>query len=287
MKNIIELNWKTPDFSVNRVQYLTFYSEIAKSEVSYHIYTPEIYDIEKKIHLPVLYWLHGTGCGETGRDIEWLSNYFNSAIIKGKIPPIIVVFPYGMIKSMWINSKDGTVPMETVMVKELVPHIDQTFQTISSHKGRLVEGFSMGGYGAARLGFKFFNTFGATSFIGGGPFQEELTDKNSPRANICEIEEVMQKVYGNDVEYFKVQSPYKIAKQNAKSIRAKTTVRQIVGENDEVLKNNLNFHKHLMRLEIPQEFKLLPGVSHNVMQYFNALGEDNWKFYNLVFGTEI
>jgi len=284
----MELNWATPDFSVGRVQYRTFYSAAAQSEVSYHIYTPEIYDTETEQQFPVLYWLHGTGGiggKKTSRDIEWLSNYFDSAIREGKIPPMLVVFPYGMINSMWVDSKDGSVPMETVVVKELVPHIDETFRTISSREGRLIEGFSMGGYGSARLGFKYHDVFGAVSILGGGPLQQVLTNENSPRAEAEEIEELMRKVYGDDVNYFKEQSPYEIAKRNADSIRVKTIIRQVVGEDDEVLENNLDFHAHLMQLEIPHEFKRLPGVTHNTPQYLNALGEDNWEFYNLVFGT--
>jgi hypothetical protein len=32
---------------------------------------------------------------------------------------------------MWCDSKDGQAPMETAVVKELVPSIDLTFRTIA------------------------------------------------------------------------------------------------------------------------------------------------------------
>ena len=135
-----------------RVEFHTFDSAAAKAKVSYHLYTPEAYDTEKEQRFPVLYWLHGTGGGRAG--IAPLSAFFDRAIREGKIPPMLIVFPNGLATSMWCDSKDGSVPMETVVVKELVPHVDATFRTVAAREGRLIEGFSMGGYGAARLGLQ-------------------------------------------------------------------------------------------------------------------------------------
>ena len=59
--------------------------------------------------------------------------------------------------------------METIILKELVPHIDETYRTLASRQGRLIEGFSMGGYGAARLAFKHHEIFGAASILARGP----------------------------------------------------------------------------------------------------------------------
>ncbi|MCI0540314.1 MAG: hypothetical protein L0Z50_34355 [Verrucomicrobiales bacterium] len=149
----ITLPWVTPAVRAPRVEFRTFESAAAKTKVSYHLYTPAIYDTKQEQRFPVLYWLHGTGGGAAG--VRPLASHFDSAIGAGKIPPMIVVFANGLASSMWCDSKDGNVPMETVVVQELVPHMDATFRTIARREGRLIEGFSMGGYGAARLGFKY------------------------------------------------------------------------------------------------------------------------------------
>ncbi len=55
----------------------------------------------------------------------------------------------------WVNP-DATPPLatfETVIVNEWIPHIDATYRTISVRVGRAIEGQSMGGFGAAHLGF--------------------------------------------------------------------------------------------------------------------------------------
>lgn len=47
-------------------------------------------------------------------------------------------------------------PIEDVIIKDFVPHVDATFRTNGQHG---LEGFSMGGYGSAHLGLKFSNLF--------------------------------------------------------------------------------------------------------------------------------
>lgn len=272
--------WVLPVVSAPRLQHRTFDSAAAKTKVSYFIYTPEVYDTEKERCFPVLYWLHGTGGGLGG--VPYLVAHFDTAIREGKTPPMLVVFPNGLARSMWCDSKDGSVPVETVVVKELVPHIDATFRTITSGEGRLIEGFSMGGYGAGRLGFKYHDMFGAVSMLAAGPLDPEF--KTIPRATPEEREWLMQTVYGGDIEYFKAQSPWVLAEQNATAVRTTTLVRQIVGDLDETLELNRKFHQHLVSLDIPHTYTELPGVDHSPMALLNVLGETNWEFYREVFG---
>jgi uncharacterized protein (TIGR03437 family) len=280
----IKTQWSTPVISAPQLQYRTFYSAAAKSIVSYHIYTPEQYDRENERRFPVLYWLHGTGGGLAG--IQPLRTFFDNAIRSGIAPPMLIVFANGLPISMWCDSKDGRVTMETVVVKELLPHIDATFRTIASREGRLIEGFSMGGYGAGRLGFKYPDVFGAVSMLAGGPLDLEFM---GPRATADpeERELIFQNVYGGDIEYFKAQSPWVLAEQNAAAVRNRTRVRQVVGDRDGSLAQNRDFDAQLTRLNIPHAFTVLPNVGHDTLAIFNALGAGNWDFYRAVFGANV
>ena len=65
----------------------------------------------------------------------------------------------GLPRSLWADSKDGAAPVETVFIKEVITDVDRAFRTVASREGRILEGFSMGGYGAARLGFKYPQIF--------------------------------------------------------------------------------------------------------------------------------
>ena len=124
---------------------------------------PAAYDREPQRRFPVVYWLHGSGGGLSG--IPPLAAHFDAAIEAGKTPPFLVVFVNGLINGMYVDWRDGSVPLETVIIKELVPHIDATFRTIATREGRMLDGFSLGGYGAARLGFKHPELFRAVSML--------------------------------------------------------------------------------------------------------------------------
>lgn len=276
--------WVTPVVQAPRLQHRTFESAAAKTKVSYFVYTPEIYDAEKERRFPVEYWLHGSGGGLQG--LRPLVAYFDAAIRGGKIPPMLVVFPNGMESSMWCDSKDGRVPMETVVVKELVPHIDATFRTVATRAGRLLEGFSMGGYGAARLGFRYPELFATVSFIGAGPLQPEFKVDETPRANPIEARLLFRDVWGDDQECFKAQSPRAFAAKNAATLKTGSRIRQIIGDRDSTLANNRDFEALLKKLEIPHEYSELKGVGHDPKAVLDALGESNWEFYREVFGAK-
>lgn len=144
-----QLAWVTPEVKAPSVSFQTFDSEAAKTKVSYHIYQPAAYDRELQRRFPVVYWLHGSGGGLAG--IPKVAAHFDAAITAGKTPPCLIVFVNGLVEGMYVDWKDGSAPLETVIVKELVPHIDAKYRTIATREGRLLDGYSMGGYGAARM----------------------------------------------------------------------------------------------------------------------------------------
>ena len=42
------------------------------------------------------------------------------------MPPAIVVMPQGLNQNRWMDYRDGTKPMESIITKNLIPHIDAT-----------------------------------------------------------------------------------------------------------------------------------------------------------------
>jgi enterochelin esterase-like enzyme len=270
--------WVTPNVSAPRVEFRTFDSATAGTGVSYHLYTPRAYHTQTNRHFPVFYWLHGGGDrGWTG--IPRVAAHFDRAIAQTNIPPHLVVFVNGLVKGMYCDWKDGSVKLETVIVQELVPHIDAAYRTIEDRKGRVIEGFSMGGYGAARLGFKHPDLFGAVSILGGGPLQPRLTQ--TPRVGIRGREAILKRVFGNDQEYYYHVSPWRLAELNAEALRKDIRIRQVVGDRDETFAFNHDFHEHLEGLKIPHDWIVLPGVGHNPMAVLHSLGDHHWSFYRV------
>jgi enterochelin esterase-like enzyme len=274
----------TPAMRAPRVEFHTFNSQAAKVKVSYHLYTPEAYDTQKERRFPVLYWLHGTGGGLAG--IAPVSAWFDAAIREGKIPPMLVVFPNGLASSMWCDSKDGAVPMETIVTKELLLHIDATARTIATREGRIIEGFSMGGYGAARLGFKYSQLFGAVSILAGGPLDLDFA---GPRAtgNPGERERILKGTFGSDLEYYRSQNPITVAQQQADVVRDKVRVRMAVGSRDNTGPLNRAYSEHLKKLNIAHTLTIVAGVGHDTLALLKGMGEANWEFYRSALSPNI
>jgi enterochelin esterase-like enzyme len=263
-----------------RVQPQVLQSSVLDSQVGYHVYLPEAYEAEPRRRFPVVYWLHGTG-GSSQAASGAVSKLFDSAIRAGKVPALILVFPEGRSRSMWVDSKDGRTPMETFVVRELVPHVDASLRTIASSRGRIVEGGSMGGYGAARLGFRYPNTFGAVSMLSAGPLQEKLDVDDAPVTGTAHAQLVLDEAFGGDLAHFRAQSPWALAEGIDPALRGTLVLRQIVGEHDEVLEHNRRFSEHLTALGIPHSYEVLPGVGHSPRELFVALGQSEryWQFF--------
>lgn len=271
-----ERQWVTPAIQAPGVKQVIFESKAAGTKVSCHIYLPTAYEKDKKQRFPVLYWLHGSGGGLPG--IRPVSGFFASAIESGKIPPTIVVFPNSFANGMWCDSADGKTPIETILIKELIPYVDANYRTKTVKKGRILEGFSMGGYGAGRLGFKYSNKFSGVSILAGGPLDLEF---QGPRAaaNPRGRDQILQTVYGGDMAVFKAQSPWVLAERNAKSLKGGPTLRICIGEDDFTFNANKAFSDHLSKLGIKHSFLSRAKIGHDTLGLLNALGDENWKFY--------
>ena len=134
-----------------------------KKTVGYCIYLPPHYEKEKERRFPVVYFLHGAG-GTESSDVG-LSGNVHALVTAGVIPPVIYVFPNGGKQSGYRDWDDGKVKAETLIIKELVPHVDQQFRTLAKPETRAVCGFSMGGGGAMRFALKYPDLFGTAASL--------------------------------------------------------------------------------------------------------------------------
>ena len=270
-------NWITTPVLAPRLKQYFLYSNSTKTKVSYHVYTPPLYDTDKTKYFPTIYWLHGHGGGLFG--LAKMVEYFDHAIQNEQIPPTIIVFPNGMKESMWCNSKNGKIPMENFLIQDLVPEIDTNFRSIPKRTSRLIEGFSMGGYGAARLGFKYPEIFGSISILGGGPMQKIFDADTGPINLAPDRIRILNAIYGNDQSYFLAQSPWALAENYTKANHDKILVRIAVGKLDAMLEPNKDFSDHLNRLKISHDYISPSSIRHEPISLLNSLGDLNWSFY--------
>lgn len=256
--------WVKPPIKAAHVQHHTFQSKYVNGPVSYLIYLPADYEKGSRRY-PVMYWLHGRGGAQTG--IPGFADKLTAAIESGKAPAMIVVFVNGLPTGGYRDSKDGKQPVESVTIKELIPHIDATYRTIAQRESRLVEGFSMGGSGAAKWGFKFPELFGSFSVFAGA-----LLGSGAPRSPRDPVLDLAPE-----------DDPWILAEKNADKIRPDTAIRITVGSRDGLAKSNTAFHELLVKHNIRHEFAVIDGVPHTPWPLYDALGDNCWAFYYQAF----
>jgi endo-1,4-beta-xylanase len=263
--------WVKPLVEAPRLQHKTFHSPTIDGDVSYLVYLPAAYERDHDARFPVLYWLHGIGGAQTG--VPRFVGRLDAAIEAAAAPPMIVVFVNGLRDSFYCDAADGTAPVETVIVKDLIPHVDGAYRTTATREARIIEGFSMGGFGAAHLGFKYPELFGAVSLIDSAMLGVAEMERRHP--------ELFQRIFAGQRETFAAEDPRTLGERNADSLRGRTTVRIAFGA---IRQANATFHDLLTRLDIPHEYELFPDAGHNHAPIYDTLGERNWAFYRRALG---
>jgi enterochelin esterase-like enzyme len=269
--------WVTQAVAAPNLYQRVFRSTVIGAAVSYHVQLPPGYDADPARRFPVLYWLHGTGGGVGG--LPRNTAHFDAAMRAGSMPPTIVVYPHGLPAGMWVDSKSGDTPIESILVRDLIPHVDACYRTVAAREGRIIEGYSMGGYGAARIGLRYPQLFAGILMWAAGPLQEEL--RVTPRASEEERARLMRTVYGDDMAYFRQLSPWVQAQRALESGVPLPRLRLVVGTADETYPANLKFHEHLKRLGLAHEYVEVPGVGHSLPALWSALGDGASAFYDL------
>lgn len=295
-----EPSWLMAPVEGPNLHYRTFDSKAAGTKVSYLLYLPPGYEKDTDRRYPVVYWLHGIGGSQQG--VPDMAANMTRAIEAGKMPPVIFVYCNGMIRGGW---SDAQWPVETVTIKELIPHIDATCRTIATREGRGVEGFSMGGGGASVWGFKYTDLFGTVSIIAGAmrdpsappraprpetaspaasdtPAAADATppaaDSASPTATGGAPGGATPLVRGPR------SNPWELVEKNGAAIRGRTFVRIAVGGKDQLRTVNASLHDFLTRHEIEHEFHVVPDAAHSPGPVYQGMGDKNWEFYRAAFG---
>jgi enterochelin esterase-like enzyme len=130
----------------------------------YYVYLPVGYE-SSELHYPVIYLLHGRGDDY----FAWLNgvNVLDSLIAGGELSPVIAIMPdmpssdraSYYVDSAYTGDDFPAEPVETAFFDDLIPHVDTTYRTITTREGRVVGGYSMGGYGALRYALAYPDQF--------------------------------------------------------------------------------------------------------------------------------
>lgn len=232
---------------------------------SYRIYLPPGYSANPRRRYPVIYFLHGLGIDSKRPITSGYISRADAAIRSGVVPPTIIVLAEGPNTGWYMDTEDGTGLVESVIIKNLIPYVDSHYRTIASPAARAIEGHSMGGYGALRLGFKYADMFAAVT-------------GNSPA-----VFEKAAKGIGSQA-FWEAQSITSFARANIVTLKRKK-IRIIAGDQDSLFPAARKLAQVLSTLGIPHEFTPVPGAPHNQDQLLQYEAFDTMAFYGSVFSA--
>jgi S-formylglutathione hydrolase FrmB len=210
----------------------------------------------------VLYLLHGWSDDHTA----WARRTSLERYVGGL--PLMVVCPNGEHGS-YVDAPRPHAAFETLIVRDLIGWVDRTFRTIPRREGRVIEGLSMGGYGAAKLALKYPDMFCAVAAHSGSVAKASL-----PRFLPPKRRRELAPIFGDHP----INGPDDVFALAARCPRHKLpAIRLDCGKDDWLLPQNRALHRHLTKLRIPHEYSEPPGA--HTWEYWDRQVQEALTFF--------
>ena len=268
-----DITWVNPPATLPAgVQHRILHSKSMHRDVGYNIWLPPDYQSSGRRY-PVIYWLHGSGGHESSS--LWIAEEYQKAIRTEGVEPALIVFPNGGRKTEYRDWQPQNVMPETMIIRELIPHIDESFRTIATPEGRSLEGMSMGANGALKLAFKYPELFHSVVAYAGS-YKRLPLDGYFPSVALEQQAWIakLSQWYSADDDVFE------LAHKNSARL-GELRIRFVAGTKDIALGDAEALHPWLVARGIPHEYEILLGVGHDARAYYRRSGLSGFRFHFL------
>ncbi|MBN2069058.1 MAG: hypothetical protein JW739_05415 [Opitutales bacterium] len=151
-----------------------------------YVYLPQDYE-SSGMRYSVIYFL--TGYGMDNR-LDWIEEAVNQAMQVH--PCILVSIPVrNELDGAFMASNQVVGDWESFICRDVLAYVDAHYRTLPSRENRFLAGFSMGGYGALRLGLEHADLFSAVYALAPGLFADNGLEEAMPT-----WDETFLKAYG-------------------------------------------------------------------------------------------
>lgn len=130
-------------------------TDLLRLPLEFRLYLPPCYDQLTDRRYPVLYLVHGQSFNDDQWDRLGVDEVADELIASEEIPPLIIVMPRDRI---WSQPTED--PFGQAVIEDLVPWIDQNYQTHPDRDHRAIGGLSRGAGWALNIGFSQWESFG-------------------------------------------------------------------------------------------------------------------------------
>jgi endo-1,4-beta-xylanase len=258
-------SWHASGALNGTLQTVTFTGSPTGNPIPFTIYLPGGYGAGTNRY-PVVYHLHGLGGAHNSPQTSSVPASHEAAVAAGLIEPCIIVFPDGYGDSFWADSANSAKPAETNVRHELIPYVDANYRTIATRERRAIQGFSMGGFGAAKFATKFPDTFCACVIYDGAMLTwAQMQQRHAALA---------AEIFDNSADRFALYSPWHWLTQNVATLRATLPFRQVVGA---LTNDNGNWREALLANSVTADY-VETGLSHNLPALLEMEGSNSWSF---------
>ena len=244
----------------------TITGRISGEKITFDIYLPESYRKEG-VGYPVIYNLHGRGGSYKSGGAFRAA--MKKAIADGILPPVIAVYPDGTKNGWYADSKDRSILIETHIIREIIPWVDANYNTKVSRDFRLIQGFSMGGYGASLLAAKFPELFSVCINYDGAMWNwKNMMRKSKKWQSVAPV------MFDNDKTYYENNSsPWAFATLNQDKIKGRLQFRTLVGSLGSGLQE---WRDHLNSLDIEMDY-VETKCRHNLQCLHEEAGDGSFR----------
>jgi len=244
----------------------TITGRISGEKITFDIYLPESYRKEG-VGYPVIYNLHGRGGSYKSGGAFRAA--MKKAIADGILPPVIAVYPDGTKNGWYADSKDRSILIETHIIREIIPWVDANYNTKVSRDFRVIQGFSMGGYGASLLAAKFPELFSVCINYDGAMWNwKNMMRKSKKWQSVAPV------MFDNDKTYYENNSsPWAFATLNQDKIKGRLQFRTLVGSLGSGLQE---WRDHLNSLDIEMDY-VDTKCRHNLQCLHEEAGDGSFR----------
>jgi predicted esterase len=239
-------------------------------EAEVQVYLPPGYD-DSKDSFAVMYFLHGSG-GVSG--IKILAGFSERAVAEKLCRPFIIVEPKGpqTPHCWWVDAPATDSKAGTLVSQDLIPAVDRRYRTLPRREGRIIAGFSMGGFGALAQLFQHPELFATGVAYDGGFAKDAQFDKEHLRQRF-------EKLFAGDAGAFLATAPQGRAAQYAglpAEQRPPVDYQLLTGEFRERIET---FQQQLEKLGVAQPGRIIvTSAGHNLGQVLEQSWREHFRF---------
>jgi esterase/lipase superfamily enzyme len=241
----------------------SIYSNACHHQMGYCVVLPKSYFKPENAGTkwPVIYFLHGYTGYETA-DV-WNAQYYFKKAVVDSFPEVIMVFPNGM-NEWYTDNANGKLGVETHIIKELLPFIDQNYRTKPGCRG--IVGFSMGGYGAVKYYLKYPELFNYAVSIDGSLYHPKST-----------MRDYYKLVFGTNENYVKNSVFTLLDECLEKHNGIENELKILILQNEHEDPDRQNFSEYLTERKVPHLYIAAP-LAHDATLFYGKFLDQILKF---------